>query len=224
MSRATMIKKDLGCSSSSWWSALSWRVINPRFLSPVNLSNTANLIGLFGIFAIAPGLRHHHRRHRAFGRLDHRAARRHLRRSHRQLGTVNSGRGHRRSSSCIGCLIGAIHGYLIAKVGLQPFVVTLCGLLIYRGVARYYTDDATAGFPFGASFPTLEWLTTGRIYGIPHSLIAFVVDHRRHGGRAAPLGVRPLSLRRRQERGGGALLRHPHRRASSSRPTSSAAA
>ena len=27
--------------------------LNPRFLSPVNLSNTANLIGLFGIFAIA---------------------------------------------------------------------------------------------------------------------------------------------------------------------------
>lgn len=32
-----------------------------------------------------------------------------------------------------------------------------------------------AGFPFGASFPTLEWLTTGRIYGIPHSLIAFAI-------------------------------------------------
>ena len=33
---------------------------------------------------------------------------------------------------------------------LQPFVVTLCGLLIYRGIARYYTEDATAGFAFGA--------------------------------------------------------------------------
>lgn len=60
-------------------------------------------------------------------------------------------------------------------MNLQPFVVTLCGLLIYRGVARYYTDDATAGFPFGASFPTLEWLTTGRFFGIPHSLIAFAL-------------------------------------------------
>ncbi len=44
---------------------------------------------------------------------------------------------------------------------MQPFVVTLCGLLIYRGVARYYTEDATAGFGFGESFPTLEWLTAG---------------------------------------------------------------
>jgi ribose transport system permease protein len=75
----------------------------------------------------------------------------------------------------LGCLIGLVHGFLVAKVGLQPFVVTLCGLLIYRGAARYYTDDATAGFPFGASFPMLEWLTTGRFYGIPHSLIAFLV-------------------------------------------------
>jgi ribose transport system permease protein len=75
----------------------------------------------------------------------------------------------------LGCLIGLLHGFLVARVGLQPFVVTLCGLLIYRGIARYYTEDATAGFPFGASFPTLEWLAAGRFYGIPHSLIAFLL-------------------------------------------------
>src|SRR4051794_31271471 len=28
-------------------------LINPRFLSPVNISNTANLVGLFGMFSIA---------------------------------------------------------------------------------------------------------------------------------------------------------------------------
>ncbi len=75
----------------------------------------------------------------------------------------------------LGCLIGLVHGLLVARMRLQPFVVTLCGLLIYRGVARYYTDDSTAGFPFGASFPTLEWLTTGRVLGIPNSLTAFGV-------------------------------------------------
>ena len=64
-------------------------------------------------------------------------------------------------------------------------------MLIYRGVARYYTQDATAGFGFGVSFPTLEWLTAGRseifaplarlvgfqgpTMAIPHSLIALVV-------------------------------------------------
>jgi ABC-type xylose transport system permease subunit len=69
-----------------------------------------------------------------------------------------------------------VHGLLVTKMRMQPFVVTLCGLLIYRGVARFYTEDATAGFPFGMNFPTLEWLTTGRTFDvIPNSVIALAV-------------------------------------------------
>lgn len=43
-------------------------------------------------------------------------------------------------------LIGMIHGLLITKLSLQPFVVTLCGLLVYRGIARTLTNDQTVGF------------------------------------------------------------------------------
>jgi len=75
----------------------------------------------------------------------------------------------------LGAVMGLAHGLLITKLHLQPFIVTLCGLLIYRGAARYYTADGTAGFAFGDSFPELEWLTTGRTLGIPHSLFALVV-------------------------------------------------
>jgi ribose transport system permease protein len=75
----------------------------------------------------------------------------------------------------LGLVMGAVHGFLVTTLGLQPFVVTLCGLLIYRGVARYYTDDATAGFAFGQSFPLLEWITTGRSFGVPHSLLALIL-------------------------------------------------
>jgi ribose transport system permease protein len=53
--------------------------------------------------------------------------------------------------------------------------VTLCGLLIYRGAARFYTQDATAGFTFGLSFPKLEWLVSGRSFGVPHSVVAFII-------------------------------------------------
>jgi ribose transport system permease protein len=64
-------------------------------------------------------------------------------------------------------------------MGIQPFVVTLCGLLIYRGAARYYTEDATAGFGFGASFPMLEWLAAGRTnvlgFPLPHSVVALII-------------------------------------------------
>src|SRR4029453_13560094 len=74
-----------------------------------------------------------------------------------------------------GVVLGAIHGFLITRLRLQPFIVTLCGLLIYRGVARYYTNDGTAGFEYGQSFPTLEWLTAGRTLGVPHSFIMFLV-------------------------------------------------
>jgi ribose transport system permease protein len=71
--------------------------------------------------------------------------------------------------------LGLIHGLLITQLRLQPFVVTLCGLLIYRGIARFYTRDGTAGFSFGDEFPVLEWLTAGRTAGVPHSIIAFAV-------------------------------------------------
>jgi len=72
-------------------------------------------------------------------------------------------------------VVGLIHGLIITKLRIQPFVVTLCGLLIYRGAARFYTQDATAGFAFGQNFPTLEFLTAGRIYGIPTSFIAMLI-------------------------------------------------
>jgi len=62
----------------------------------------------------------------------------------------------------IGFLMGLAHGVLITRKRMQPFVVTLCGLLIYRGIARFYTEDATAGFPFGVRFEDLEYITTGR--------------------------------------------------------------
>jgi ribose transport system permease protein len=58
---------------------------------------------------------------------------------------------------------------------MQPFIVTLCGLLLYRGIARWYTEDGTAGFEFGQSFPSLEWITTGRTYGVPHSFVVFIL-------------------------------------------------
>ena len=37
--------------------------------------------------------------------------------------------------------LGIAHGLLVTRLGLQPFVVTLCGLLLYRGVARGLVGD-----------------------------------------------------------------------------------
>jgi ribose transport system permease protein len=43
--------------------------------------------------------------------------------------------------------VGLVHGLLITKLKLPPFVVTLCGLLIYRGAARWVTGDRELGLP-----------------------------------------------------------------------------
>lgn len=61
-------------------------------------------------------------------------------------------------------LIGLAHGLLITKLRLQPFVVTLCGLLLYRGVARFLTDDQTKGF--GSGFKGLRSLATGSPFAL----------------------------------------------------------
>lgn len=59
----------------------------------------------------------------------------------------------------VSLLIGLAHGLLVTKVGLQPFIVTLCGLLIYRGVARYLTGDQEQGF--GSEYPNLKEMAKG---------------------------------------------------------------
>jgi ribose transport system permease protein len=74
----------------------------------------------------------------------------------------------------LGPLLGLAHGLLITKLKMQPFVVTLCGLLIYRGIARGFTADATAGFPFGSTYPGLDFFVA-RYWGIPTSVFVFVV-------------------------------------------------
>src|SRR5438105_12829144 len=37
-------------------------------------------------------------------------------------------------------VVGLFHGLLVTKLKLQPFLVTLCGLFIYRGIARTLTQ------------------------------------------------------------------------------------
>lgn len=61
-------------------------------------------------------------------------------------------------------LIGLLHGTLVTKLKLQPFIVTLCGLLLYRGIARGITGDQTQGF--GMDHDAIRSLTTGSFTGL----------------------------------------------------------
>lgn len=73
--------------------------------------------------------------------------------------------------------LGLLHGVLVAFVKLQPFIVTLCGLLIYRGAARWLVGDDSEGF-HGEYTETLSVLVKGKLmlfenFGIPYP--AFVL-------------------------------------------------
>jgi ribose transport system permease protein len=154
------VKKDLGLLILILVVGTVVALINPRFLSPINIANTANLVGLFGMFAIGQGLVI------ITGGIELSVGS-----IIALLGVIFVDQIANHSMPwplaalvvlALGLTLGLIHGLLVTKKHMQPFVVTLCGLLIYRGVARFYTADATAGFPYGVSFDTLEYITTGR--------------------------------------------------------------
>jgi ribose transport system permease protein len=65
----------------------------------------------------------------------------------------------------ISVVIGLVQGLLVTKLRLQPFVVTLCGLLVFRGIARYVAEDATQGF--GTGYTGLRYMATGTPFSFP---------------------------------------------------------
>ena len=73
--------------------------------------------------------------------------------------------------------IGLAHGLLVTKLKLQPFVVTLCGLLLYRGITRGFTGDQSQGF--GNDFKGLRQLATSEIplgeFGLPMPVVILIV-------------------------------------------------
>jgi ribose transport system permease protein len=184
-------------------------ILNPVFIDPANLQNLARLIGIYGIFSIGLGLVI------ITGGIDLSVGS-----VFALLGVVLSILlvdkqlpaafvAHLPSffptwfSMGLGAFIavliviaittflGAINGFLITKVKIQPFIVTLCGLLFYRGLARFVANDETKGFGAASGFETLQSMATGSVFGIPTpfiilifiSLIMWVVLHRSVYGR-----------------------------------------
>lgn len=163
--------------------------INPNFISPNNLQNTGNLIGIYGIFSIGLGLVI------ITGGIDLSVGS-----LFALLGVMFSiwltKTGLPPALAFFGVMflaagIGLTHGTLITKVKMQPFIVTLCGLLLYRGLARYIANDNTLGFGKAEGFEWLKELSTGSYLSIPNPLwvlmvvavIMFFVLHRTSFGR-----------------------------------------
>jgi ribose transport system permease protein len=74
----------------------------------------------------------------------------------------------------VGAVIGLIHGLLITKLKLPAFVVTLCGLFIYRGTARTIAGNLSKGL--GNDFTELrDFLYTRPVFELPRFLVIFLI-------------------------------------------------
>lgn len=69
-----------------------------------------------------------------------------------------------------GAVIGALHGYLIERFTIPAFVVTLGGMIFYRGLALLLVD----GNPVFNSNPAFLFIGNGELLGIPFPLFILV--------------------------------------------------
>lgn len=167
------MKKELGIFILLAVLCVVVAVINPRFINPTNLQNMGRLIGAFGIFSLG-------------------------------LALVIITSGIELSVGSMMALLGVLlsmmltdkhwpvaiavlasialtmglsllHGWLITGMKIQPFIVTLCGLLFYRGIARFVTNDETRGFGSAEGFESLRFLANGNPFGIPMPFVLLLI-------------------------------------------------
>ena len=159
------MKKEVGISVLLFVLCAVTAIKNPAFLSATNLTNLANVIGLFGIFSIGLGLVI------ITGGID------------LSVGSMFALCGVLMAMALrewmwpwwlavafvmvVPLLLGLVHGTLITRMRIQPFIVTLCGLLLYRGLARFIANDDTKGFGDSGGFELLREAARGRLLGIP---------------------------------------------------------
>jgi len=74
----------------------------------------------------------------------------------------------------VGAGIGLLHGFLIGYCNLQSFIVTLCGLMAYRGLARRVSNDQTLSL--GSHHGELKYLATGHPFEVPVPFINSIAD------------------------------------------------
>jgi len=167
------MKKELGIFILLVVLCVIVSVINPNFMQAINLQNLARQIGAFGIFSIGLGVVI------ITGGID------------LSVGSMMALLGVLLSMmltewgsgvplAILGCFAVAMslslfHGVLITRLNMQPFIVTLCGLLFYRGLARFISRDETKGFGAVGGLDIFRFLANGNILGIPTPFVMLIV-------------------------------------------------
>src|SRR5262250_2576223 len=167
------MKKELGIFVLLIVLCIIVSVINPNFLLAINLQNLARQIGAFGIFSIGLGLVI------ITGGIE------------LSVGSMMALLGVMLSMMltewgfgvplsilaviAIAMVLTLGHGLLITRLNMQPFIVTLCGLLFYRGLARFITNDETKGFGTVEGLDFLRFLANKNLAGIPAPLLLLAI-------------------------------------------------
>ncbi len=167
------MKKELGIFVLLIVLCVITSIINPNFLFAINLQNIARQIGAFGIFSIGLGLVI------ITGGIE------------LSVGSMMGLLGVLLSMmltewhfgivfALLACIAIAMaldlgHGLLITRLNMQPFIVTLCGLLFYRGVARFISNDETKGLGTVAGLDFLRFLANGNLLGITMPFVLLII-------------------------------------------------
>ncbi len=70
----------------------------------------------------------------------------------------------------MGAGIGAVNGFIVVKLKVTPIMATLATMNILNGLTLFYTKRTIGGIP-----SEFRFLSDGRIFGVPFSIIWFLV-------------------------------------------------
>ena len=188
------MRKELGITLLIIALCVVMGIFNPGFFQIRNLQNNARLVGMYGLISIGVGMII------ITGGIDLSIGS-----GIALLGVLLAMMIHPVGAGAIvwpwpfavlcvillGVFLGFLHGLLVTRLQMQPFIVTLCGLLLYRGIARYIARDVSQGLGNNEGFETLARAAKGSLCGVPMpfvllvavALIMYVLLHRSVFGR-----------------------------------------
>jgi ribose/xylose/arabinose/galactoside ABC-type transport system permease subunit len=189
---------------------LVFAIMEPRFLSSVNLFNVMRQVSITGLLAIGmtfviltAGMDLSIGWLLAFAGLVAAAVAKGGMEDRFTVGDETIGYGWQLAALAaiaVGLLGGLLQGVAITKLKVPAFVVTLGGMSVFRGAALLFA----AGGPISGFQPDYTWWGQGRIAGVPVPVIIFLVaaliahvvlSYTRYGRRVYAVGGNPEAAR-----------------------------
>ena len=185
-------------------------ILEPRFLSSINLFNVMRQVSIVGLLAIGmtfviltAGIDLSVGSLLAFAGLVAAAVAKGGMQDRFTVGDEAIGYGWplaALAAIAIGLIGGSLQGIAITRLKVPPFVVTLGGMSVFRGAALLFA----AGGPISGFQPDFTWWGQGKIFSVPVPVIIFLVlaaiahivlRYTRYGRRVYAVGGNPEAAR-----------------------------